>query len=159
MGDDIVGKHWIVLTGLVPLEKQDAAYIAAYKNSVRYNRTGDIPYYLGYWVQRIEVNSPADAANPQWDKAKEFMSKEVLNSVMMEWSASGGEVVARDYIDGRLTFPLGPLVGRAWGDGVAHPPEVPLLSGGSLDAEEMRMRQEAERQQMQEAQRNTRMMD
>ena len=149
-GDEVVGKHWVVLTGLVPLEKQYAAYEEAYKNSVRYNRMSDIPVYLGYWVQRIEVTSPADAAKPQWDKAKEIMSKNASDAARFEWSAEGREVVARDFTDGRLTFPLGPLVGRAWGDSVAHPPEVPLATNAVLDSDEMRMQQEAEARAMQE---------
>ena len=157
--EDNIGKHWIVLTGLVPLEKQDAAYVEAFKQSVYYNRTMDIPVYLGYWVERVEVTSPGDAAAPNWEKAKKFMSKETVDAALTEWGLSTGvEVVSRDFGDQRLTFPLGPLVSRSWGESVAHPPEIPLISEG-LKTDEARRRDEAEMQNMQEVQQRQRMME
>ncbi len=67
-----LGGSWVVLTGLVPVAQQETAYTKAFRDSAYYDPNRDVPSYLAYWVERVEVNSPAEAANPPWDKAQKF---------------------------------------------------------------------------------------
>ena len=77
-GEDIRGQRWIVITGLVPIEKQETAYADTFKQSLGYDPQNDYPMYLGYWVERVEVASAADAANPDWSKATKFISTKAI---------------------------------------------------------------------------------
>jgi hypothetical protein len=126
------GQQWVVVTGLVPAKKEEAAYEEAFKSTVGYDPVADSPKYLGYRVQRVEVSGPAEAANPPWgdpDKVKEFISRQEEQEAIGNWPANGrnAEVAPAEYIDERLAFPLGPLVGRSWeDDSVVYPGEVPL---------------------------------
>ena len=47
-GEDIRGQRWIVITGLVPIEKQETAYADTFKQSLGYDPQNDYPMYLGY---------------------------------------------------------------------------------------------------------------
>lgn len=133
-GDTLSGQRWIVVTGLVPIERQETAYTEAFKQSVFYDPQRDYPAYLGYWVERVEVSSAGDEANPNWDKATKFMSKQAINGALETWSATASkEVVAGKYLDDTLAFPLGPLVNQTWGPDVAHEPEIPVRKGAERE--------------------------
>ena len=109
-GEDIRGKRWIVITGLVPIEKQETAYADTFKQSLGYDPQNDYPKYWCYAVERVEVASAADAAHPDWSKATKFVSTKEIERVA-EWSASrDADIVAPEYIDNALVFPLPPLV-------------------------------------------------
>jgi hypothetical protein len=136
------GKQWIVLTALVPVKEQEDAYIDTFSQSANVYRdaVADVPRYIGYWVERIEVTSPADAANPNWEKATKFKSDEERKKALVEWMGAqaastalvgsmAGEIIPVDYVDPALTFPLGPLLGRHWTASVAHDPEIPVMRG------------------------------
>ena len=43
------GKHWVVITGLVPVEKQANAYRKAFGDSVAYDPANDVPTYADYY--------------------------------------------------------------------------------------------------------------
>jgi hypothetical protein len=127
--DSIRGQRWVVLTGLVPIEKQELAYAETFKASPGYTQD-DYPMYSAYLVERVEVASADEAANPDWKKAKQFPSIQTVETAMSQWNQSrGGDVVAPEYLDERLTFPLGPLMNRDWDANVAHEPEIPILKG------------------------------
>jgi hypothetical protein len=115
------GQRWIVLTGLAPLAKQEAEYQEALKHSAGYDPQRDRPVYAGYVVQRVEVANAAEAANPNWEKAKTFVSAQAVGEAKKQWAAVKGAEVATE----PLVFPLGPLT-RAWDASVAHEPEIPL---------------------------------
>ena len=133
-GETLSGQRWVVVTGLVPSEKQDAAYADAFKQSVFYDPQNDHPSYLRYWVERVEVSSEGDAANPDWKKATEFVSKDMIDAALEKWPQSGVKDVVSDvYIDDKLTFPLGPLVDQTWGPEVAYPDEIPLKKASSRE--------------------------
>ena len=134
---NVKGKHWVVVTGLVPLEKQANAYRTALMESVAYDPANDVPTYAYYTIERAEINSPADEKNPNW---KQFNSADVQKDIEKDWPQEQADVVDAKYIDPNLTFPLGPLQNRAWGKNVAHDPEIPLLNaegaaGGAPEGE------------------------
>jgi hypothetical protein len=129
-GNTVVrGKHWVVITGIVPVEMQANAYRKALGDAVAYDPANDVPTYVDYTVERAEINSPADEKNP--DFTKKFNFTEVDNEAKKDWLQPQTEVVESKYIDPILTFPLGPLQNRAWGANVAHAPKIPLLNSGT----------------------------
>ena len=122
-------QRWVVVTALVPVEKQEDAFNEALKKSVYYDPQNDCPQYGGYLVERVEVPGPSEAADPDWTKAKKCNSSEEMRKAMSQWAqTTTADIVAPEYLDEYLTFPLGPLVGRQWGESVAHPPEIPILN-------------------------------
>ncbi len=126
-GDSTRGQRWIVLTGLVPLEKQEVAYAETLKQSIAFDQQSDYPTYLGYWVQRVELDNSGDAANPNWDKAANFRSDKALSEAENLWSLSRDtDVVDSRFILRKLVFPLAPLARGHWDASVAHDPEITL---------------------------------
>jgi hypothetical protein len=125
-GSEIVGKCWVVLTGLVPIDEQTTAYKRTFRDAVSYDPASDVPVYRGYWVDRAEITSPNDVKNPKWTKT--FVSSVAEKEARKEWTQQRADVVLDRYIDPTLTFPLGPLVNRPWDRSVAHEPEIPLAS-------------------------------
>ncbi|MCE5269544.1 MAG: hypothetical protein LLG00_16835 [Planctomycetaceae bacterium] len=124
-------QRWVVITGIVPLKKQEEAYDEALKRSVYYDSKNDYPQYLDYQVQRLEVPGPGEATNLDWSKAKTFTFKKEKNAVTSRWASKTDEVVAADNIDSSLTFPLAPLVGRQWGKSATHP-DIPMLDRSQI---------------------------
>jgi hypothetical protein len=134
---DTSGKSWVVITGLVPIEAQANAYAEAFKDSIIYDPATDSPVYKCYWVDRAEINSPADVEKPNWSKT--FLSTNAEDEAMKEWGAQGQpDVVEAKYVDPALTFPLGPLVNRSWDSSVAHDDEIPYLSSPDQANQEYR---------------------
>ena len=129
-GQDIRGQRWIVLTGLVPIEKQETAYADTFKQSLGYDPQNDYPVYSGYLVERVEVAGAADAAHPDWSKATRFVLTKVINQASEKWTPLGTDIVAPEYLDKdkALVFPLPPLVNRFWDAdaSAAHEPEIPV---------------------------------
>ena len=130
--NEVRGQRWIVLTALVPIEKQELAFIEAFRNSKFFDPQNDVPRYLGYWIERVEVAGPSEAAKIDWKKAREIQSSKAMKEAMSKWAQSGGtEVVEQKYLHERLVFPLPPLIGNQWDENVAHPKEIPILSTGA----------------------------
>ncbi|MBN1394316.1 MAG: hypothetical protein JW959_04785 [Pirellulales bacterium] len=131
---EVRGQRWIVVTALVPYEKQLSNYFEALGPCKGYNATKDVPVYAGYWIERVELANPSEAANIDWSKAKAIPSGPAMDDARSKWaSQSNTNVVDQKYFDSkrRLVFPLPPLVGKQWDEGVAHPEEVPLASAAS----------------------------
>ncbi|MCC6124098.1 MAG: hypothetical protein IT426_03990 [Pirellulales bacterium] len=136
-GSDQRGMRWASVTGLVPFKKQRDAYSDAYRDCKQLDLVKDsMPDYRGYWVQRLEVFSPADLQNPNWSDAKKvvkFQSNTVEDEVKKDW----GQSMQPDPVDPRfihpyLSFPLGPLVDGTWDAKVAHAPEIPILTNEAI---------------------------
>jgi len=126
-GEQTCGQRWIVLTGLVPVEKQQAAYDETFKNSVFHDPQKDYPIYLGYLVRRVEVTSSADAANLNWDAVKPIVSIKAIGEAEKQLVlATEADVVEPRYIERNLVFPLVTVMNRPWDASVAHGPEIPL---------------------------------
>ncbi|MEN6407207.1 MAG: hypothetical protein ABFC77_12135 [Thermoguttaceae bacterium] len=136
-GEPTQGKRWVVVTGLVPIEQQEQAYLDAFRTSIHYDSQKDSPLYYGYWVERVEVPENGGSSEPDWTKATTFVSKTAVDEALRQWgdTSQNVEVVAPQFLvpDFRLTFPLGPLVGRPWDATVAHEPEIPLANS-NVDA-------------------------
>lgn len=124
-GQQEVGQRWVVLTGLVPADKQVQAYKEALKDFKRPET--DTPRYVHFWVERAELFGDARDTNPNWTQINVLAAKQVQNS----WATIAQEVVAAPYIHDSLIFPLGPLMNASWDERVAHPPEIPLVAAGS----------------------------
>ncbi len=131
---EIKGRRWVVLTGLVPIEKQVQAYLEAFRHAAGYDPSHDTPVYLNYQVERAEVADPAEPSTVDWKKAQTLSFWKEVTKAQSEWSAVGGsDVVNPQFLNPRLTFPLGPLQGRTWSDqklagSLAHEPEIPVLT-------------------------------
>ena len=56
-----------------------------------YDAQRDIPTYKGYYVERIEVDSPADAVKPDWSKAKRIVSVRAIDGSSEEVGRSSSD--------------------------------------------------------------------
>jgi hypothetical protein len=131
------GQRWVVLTARVPIEKQRAAYDDEFRRSSK-PLDSDVPDYQGYRVQRLKINSPGEAANPNWDKAETFTSTRLLWDASQKLTLATGDCVAEAFLlpaEKRpfLAFPLPSRTG-AWDKSVAHPPDIPLATTESAAA-------------------------
>jgi hypothetical protein len=128
--EEIRGQRWVSLVALVPVEKQLTAFKEALSGTVFSDPQRDVPEYLGFWVERVEVASPGEAADPNWEKPTTFNLQQAVRNAEDEWPQSvtqrGSDVVPEKYLDELLVFPLGPLVDRPWGPNQAHGPEIPI---------------------------------
>ena len=132
-GSEVRGERWIAVTALVPIVKQAQAYVESYANCRYPNPQYDVPSYLGYWVQRVEVSGPTAIEDIDWSKAVKFQSKKAMAKAVGKWSqASSAEFIETKYLHNRLVFPLPPLVGKTWGDYIAHEPEVPMVDPSAV---------------------------
>jgi len=123
------GYRWVVVTGLIPIQKQWEAYIETFKKAQYKDPQRDQPYYIHYWVERAELDPHGQAGQVKWQRINPIA---VLQKVYMEWRQFSPELVYQAFIPRSvytpMAFPLGPLVGDSWGEEVAHPPEIPLAS-------------------------------
>jgi hypothetical protein len=137
---EIQGQRWVVLTGLVPYDREVAAFDDVLKNAGptgSYQSQRDTPFYIGYDVQRVEIVSPTEAAKPNWEKAVTILSSQATLKALSRWA----QRATQDVVSGEhffppkpenLAFPLGPLAGSAWGESAAHAPEIPLADSERL---------------------------
>jgi len=121
------GWHWIVLTGLVPITEQEEAFRQAFEEAQYRNSQSDMPDYIYYRVERVEVKSLDQPAEPEWERLHIRNAMSVIDD---RWPQLAQEVVDQEFVHDVLTFPLGPLVGREWGAEVAHEPEIPVMVRG-----------------------------
>ncbi len=130
-----LGQRWAVITGLVPLKQQKQAFAEAFEDTLGQNPQQDIVEYMGFFVQRAEVESTSGASNElTWKDLPP--STTLVRASEEKWSGTAQEVVDPRFVHQRLTFPLGPLRGRLWGEDVAHTPEIPLFVAGEEVVEE-----------------------
>ncbi len=145
-GERIERAYWATFVAKVPVREQRKLYQDAFQNARGYDPANDFPQYVGYIVERSEVErgKPLEWQRvPVYDAQRKSIlankpvnAKGVDTSVMnklyelaQEFWAGGGpapEPVAEHFLgDPVLTFPLPPLVGRDWGADVTHP-DIPL---------------------------------
>lgn len=116
------GQRWIVLTGLVPVQEQRTEYELYFMDRQEYDPQNDVPEYIYFRIERAEVSLRSGAGQLSWTPLN---VRDAL-SIRQQWNGQGEEVVDLFYLEKALTFPLGPLVGREWGEEVAYPPYIPL---------------------------------
>lgn len=111
-------RAFVVVTALIPVQKQAKEYSRAFENADGADRQRDAPFYAGYVLERAEID----------DKHPEKLEwKEVDNSdsFVKRWETRLVDVVGKEFIEPWLTMPLGPLVGVDWNESVSHP-KIPL---------------------------------
>lgn len=125
----VEGQRWVVVTGLIPYKKQWDAYVEAFGEAQFKDPDRDIPKIVWYLIQRAEVVSPGEVAQPNWVTIN---PTERLVSAARLWNGIGPEVVNPKYVvqDGstRIVFPLPPVDGKPFGREVVHDPEIPLAA-------------------------------
>jgi hypothetical protein len=115
--------RWVCVTGLVPYRDQLAKYTEEFSTAQHQDPTKDVPYWLGYLVERAEVTGNLkDPTKWEWKGISVSGSK----NFSLRWAVRASEVVDPGYTDENLTFPLGPLLERNWDKGVAHS-KIPVL--------------------------------
>ena len=125
-GNVIRGQRWVVLTGLVPVDQQAAAFERYYRDCVQSNPKTDVAEYLYFSVERAEVTASADPAQLQWISRHVGNASAAQTKAGQEKFRPGKEIVDKQYINETLVFPLSELAGRPWDESVAYPPVIPL---------------------------------
>jgi hypothetical protein len=110
----LTSQAWVVVTALVPVEKQSAEYNRVFSHAMGESAERDTPHYTRPIVERAQV----DAKNP--DKL-DWKPLEPLTVDQPNWQEKSEEIVEAKYLDPNLTFRLGPLVGASWNESVTHP--------------------------------------
>jgi hypothetical protein len=131
--DNLEGKRWICVTGLIPVEDQLEAYMNVFSNSLFSSRNPgsprDMPLYSYYRIERNEEGNVDANGDPIWE---ELPVSQALHQADNEWAGYGMEVVSPEYLAPEhrfpMAFPIPPLANKRLDDQVAHPPEIPLLS-------------------------------
>ena len=125
--EDIRNRFWVTVLAKVPIKQQYQMYEDALANARGFNPSVDIPEYLGYQIQRMEI-TPGGAG--KWIALTDVTARGVnggIEGVMKTWPLRTPEVVNPKYIHPILTYPLPPMVIREWGKEVTHS-ELPLPS-------------------------------
>ena len=128
--------RWVVLTGLIPTEKQLEEYIRTFTNATYSNPATDMPTYMLYRVYRRELN-PDGSDSPWVDlKALENFDKHTKN-----WQSTGLDPVDMSYIIPKthplamsMAYPLPYALNKIWGKEAGHPPQIPLMSDSLMSA-------------------------
>ncbi len=118
------GKRWVVVTGLVPIEKQELAMIEAFETAEHYDPETDTTNYVGYYVERAEVADSTGDGNLKW--SKRFNSRNARKAAKKLFGQSERDrIVDAKFIIEAVGFPLTPLLSGEWDASVAHEPEIP----------------------------------
>ncbi|TWT37904.1 hypothetical protein KOR34_28700 [Posidoniimonas corsicana] len=132
-GDEHVDlESYACVTAIVPVEDQWKLYKDAFSDALGYSSQRDMPKYLGYFVERMEVGSGAEG---KWTpvKFKDPVKNQWLGVVSgasiqrstQNWVPGMPPLVDGRYFHPELTFPLPPMAGKPFGREVVHS-EVPL---------------------------------
>lgn len=135
-GAELTGKRWVTLTGLIPIYDQLEEYLQAYANAIYTEPSRDFPRYAYYRIERRE------SENAPWVDIK------AVDSFMQErdkWAGVGVEQVDPAYLAPSMivpmAYPLAPLAKGLYGESIALPPDVPMLSdvllSGMTDKEKL----------------------
>ena len=123
--------NWVLLTGLIPYEDQILEYVAKFANAM-YSSSNDFPTYLYIDIERNEIGAKNPNGTPLW------VALEVDNEFVMQnetWAGRGLDPVDFQYTlpppgeeFNPTASPLPPLANRDFGQEVAYPPYIPLMS-------------------------------
>lgn len=118
-GQTAKAQPWAVVTALVPLAKQHAAFDAAFAEAIDYDPKRDTPQYLKPKLERAVVD-PTKPDQLTWEP--------VANPAANEQAGARRDIAQAKFVHPVLTEPLSDLVpGGQWGETVVHP-KVPMLS-------------------------------
>ncbi len=120
-----VGQRWVVLTGAIPIAKQQTAFDRAFKDAYK-DPKKDTPTYIYYYVERAEVDPSADQGEIKWTP---LHTKNAL-AIQKQWRGRTPEIISKRYLATNMgypmAFPLPPVTNRKWGPEIAHEPEIPF---------------------------------
>ncbi len=131
----MTGTRWVVLTGLIPLQKQLDEALDAYRETLPpFDPVRDIPQIVWFQVERAEVGAKADLDHLEWSPVSVKKAWAFYN----RFQGSHREVVSENYMyntkDLPLVFPLPPTGDdHIWGDEVVHLPEIPAIANRQED--------------------------
>ena len=130
---NLIGARWAVVTGLIPVKKQLDVYVEKYTNSVLPDPVRDMPTYVFYDVERAEIEPGKNINDLEWVKL-ELVKEYNLNTSL--WSGIGQDVVDPDFLAPPVRIPMAyplPPVSKKFGEEVAHPPVIPMLSDSQTE--------------------------
>lgn len=99
---------WAVVTGLVPLARQEQEFTKMFAQAVGADQKRDVPHYMKPVLERLEVGKE------KWENVPAAEKYEVL------WTGTAKELVPSEYTDPELTGNLGLLFYNEWGGSVSH---------------------------------------
>ncbi|TWT73554.1 hypothetical protein Pla123a_38900 [Posidoniimonas polymericola] len=132
-GDERVDlKSYACVTAIAPIGDQYELYKDAFRDALGYSYERDRPQYLGYYVQRKEVGAGPDAEwtdvrfrDASTNRPMDFVSAVSIQRATQSWVPGMAPLVDSRYYHPSMTFPLPPIVGKAFGREVVHS-AVPL---------------------------------
>ena len=132
-GGKIYGRHWVSVTGSIPVRKQLADYMSKFSNAQFTDMVRDQPKYILYELER---GIPGADGNIKWEKIDiiKAMRKENNN-----WAGIGMEQVSGSYftpIDPNyppMAMSCPPMVNRMFGEEVANLPNIPVQSSEMME--------------------------
>jgi hypothetical protein len=135
--EEVRDTSWVIIKAKVPYRAQFKNYEEALASSRGYSPTEDLPVYIGYEVQRCEVTDKGDG---DWQTIKKVVPK-VLIDDMEAWPIQTPDLIDPKYNHPLLTYPLPPMVLRAWDESVTHsemPIPTPEQLMGAMEGEDDR---------------------
>lgn len=146
------GERWAVITGLIPIQRQLEVYVNAFSDSIAPNPIQDRPLYYNYEVQRAKVVPGRGIDSLEWEDVD-------IADQMKQKSALWGGAIGTDPVDPTYMAPLAgegslpmsyflPPVDRKFGEEVAHPPIVPLLTDSQTEL--LRQMEDLQKQMIQD---------
>ena len=125
LGDEDLQNHsWVIVKAKVPIRSQVRTYEDALAMARGYAPTTDVPQYMGYQVQRVEVTETGDG---EWVNLINVIPRTLMDQMETWPIQTPDEFVDPKYNHPLLTFPLPPMVLRSWDSSVTHS-DLPLPS-------------------------------
>ncbi len=118
---ELRGLSWVVITGVVPIAKQEVEFEDKFGNVIKPMGDADSPQYSGYKIERTEIKP---GAAPDWH---EINLKANLEKFRSRWAAEAPEVADAAYLHRGYTEGLAPLVGADWDPAAVGHPKIPLM--------------------------------
>ncbi|UUO05895.1 hypothetical protein M4951_21320 [Blastopirellula sp. J2-11] len=128
-GTRIEGKHFVVITGLIPFEKQWDEFDAALLDAAGYDPQRDVPKYIGFGVRRREMSPDG-----KWGEYKDLVPQLAFADAI-KWAFRPEEVIPPEYAHPLLTFPIAPMLLVDPAEYARHsevPKWLPAMQGGMM---------------------------
>jgi hypothetical protein len=155
--EDVRIGYWAVVNAKIPIKEQVKLYREVFENARGYDPASDLPQYLGYFVERLEIRPGDEIGDLNWENAQKVGVYDGKSStsygsaftaialygkgntspdqvdersryLTRDWVPGLGEIVDPRFMGtGPLVFPLPPLVGRDWSREATHT-DIPLAS-------------------------------
>ncbi len=132
---ELKGRHWITLTGSIPIRKQQLAYNELFGNAQYTDDQRDQPRYIYFTLERGIVDP---TGKTDWKKV------DVIGAIQKEnqyWSGVGSDQVGYNYMAPTWSsFPpmamsCPPMANKPFGEEVANLPNIPLSSTEQIDVQ------------------------